>query len=96
MKPICVPCQRFFQPERNGVNVLEQMPDGNTPKAAPGTSEAGRWSPYKLWMGDLWKCPSCATTIVCGVGIKPISEHFQPKFTKELELADDLVTVNDC
>ncbi len=92
MKPICVPCQRFFQPERNGVNVLEQIPE-----PAPGDGGGVMFSPYKLWMGDLWKCPSCEETIVVGVGVKPLAEHFQEKFPKELEYAkSDLVTVNDC
>ena len=97
MKPICVPCQRFFKPERTGTDVLEQMPDGAVPKAMPGTTDAHRWSPYKLWKGDLWKCPSCEATIVVGVGINPIAEHFEPGFAKELEhVKNGLVTVNDC
>ncbi len=96
MKPICVPCQRFFRPAKNGTHVLEQMPETNPP-AKPGLSEPGRWHPYKLWMGDLWKCPSCEATIVVGVGAKPLAEHFQAHFAEELELAQgDLVTVNDC
>lgn len=98
MAPICVNCRRFYRPKQTGIEFLEQMPDGNTPRAEPGTSEAWRWSPYKLWIGDLWECPSCETQVIVGVGAKPLAEHFMPNFAGELERAggDSVLKINDC
>ena len=33
MKPICVPCQRFYRPKKNGFMFIEAMPRA-TPEAA--------------------------------------------------------------
>jgi hypothetical protein len=38
LKPICVKCQRFYRPSRNGVWFLEGMPTHNG--AHPGKAEA--------------------------------------------------------
>ncbi len=95
MKPICVDCKMFFRPERTGTSVLEQMPVPSNAK--PGTAEPENWKPYKLWMGDLFRCPSFGAQIVVGFGSKPLAEHFQPNFKAEMEYAgSDFVTVNDC
>ncbi len=51
MKPICVPCQRFFRPKKNEFYFLEGMPIEQG--AIPGTTEQEQWKPYKLWTGDL-------------------------------------------
>lgn len=92
MKPICVKCQRFFKIERNGVRFIEAMPGNGNPVA--GTFEAHNWTPYKLWLGDLWKCPDCGAQTISGVGLQPISEHFHENFA---ELAKDAsIVVNDC
>lgn len=98
MKPICVKCQRFYKCDRNGTPVLEQMPDGASPSAMPGTVESRRWSPYKLWQGDRWKCPGCGSLIIVGVANRPISEHFHENFQIELGYAggDAVLRVNDC
>ena len=95
MKPICVPCQRFFRPKRNGVKFIENMPiDRN---AKPGTLEPGRWQPYKLWVGDLWECSGCGTTIISGMGNAPMAEHYEEDFNEKVQRynAKD-IQVNDC
>lgn len=97
-KPVCVPCQRFFRPDKNAVAVIEAAP--RVSEAEPGTSQPGNWKPYKLWMADRWKCQGCGATIVVGFGHAPLSEHYKPDFaawvdsyTKE---QGPLLRVNDC
>ena len=95
MKPICVPCQRFFRPSKNGFAFIEGMPNGNDVQA--GRAEPENWRPYKLWLGDQWKCPDCDATIVVGVGGSPISEHYLPEFRGLVErFGGDQLQVNDC
>ena len=53
-KPVCAKCETSYKPEENGVYVAE-MYQKNT-------------SIYKLWCGDLWKCPVCSHEIVIGFG----------------------------
>ena len=94
MKPICVPCQRFFRPKHNGENFIEAMP---LQTAAPtGASRPDLWKPYKLWSGDLWECQGCKAQIVVGVGVGPMAEHFQPEFELECKRAKARIQVNDC
>lgn len=64
MRPICVTCKTFYRPEKNGVFFTEMADDG----------------PYRIWSGDLWKCPGCGGSIIVGVGRAPVSEHFAPDF----------------
>lgn len=95
MKPICVPCQRFFKTEKTGFNFLEGMP--TEIPAAPGTAEPEKWKAYKLWSGDLWKCEGCGASIIVGVGRKRIAEHYEPDFAKQVEsFGADQFQVNDC
>lgn len=94
MKPICVPCQRFFRPIKNGFAFIEGMPNGNDVK--PGLAEPENWRPYKLWMGDQWKCPDCGSIIVVGVGHQPIDEHYKDSFEKSLNDFNPELQVNDC
>ena len=65
MKPICVPCQRFMRPKKNGYYFLEGMPnyewDGKSGKESEG------WIPYKLWVGDLFECPDCHAQTISGI-----------------------------
>ena len=44
MKPICVPCQRFFRMKRSGYYFTEGMPNGQTRPAA-GKAHAHEWKP---------------------------------------------------
>lgn len=96
MKPVCVPCQRFFKPKRNGVGVLENRPNGNGVPA--GIEAADQWLPYKLWDADLYECQGCGAQIVVGFGQMPLAEHFQQeRFAAFRESkGPHIVTVNDC
>lgn len=95
MKPICVPCQRFFRAKKNGYFFTEMMPKFTN--AEPGTSDPNSWKPYKLWCGDLWECQGCGTQIVSGVANVPIAEHFQDNFVKEVRIHNgNQLQVNDC
>ena len=94
MKPICVPCQRFFRPKKNGFYFIEGMQAVNGAK--PGTEEPENWKPYKLWLGDLWACEGCGTEIVVGTGRPPIAEHYEPNFKKQIEETGATLQVNDC
>lgn len=96
VKPVCVPCQRFFRPKRNGQALLEGMPHGPG-SGEPGTSSPESWLPYKLWIGDLWECPGCGAQIVVGIIGDRLAEHYETDFKKYLEMyASTLVKVNDC
>lgn len=96
MKPICVPCQRFYRPKRTGYYFVEGMPKVNG--ALPGKAEPELWQPYKLWAGDLYACPDCGSEVVVGMGERSLSEHFMPEFQAQvLSLAgDDYLLVKDC
>jgi hypothetical protein len=96
MKPICVPCERFMRPKRNGYHFLEGMPDGTNEKQAIGKGADG-WSPYKLWVGDLWECPTCKHQLVSGVSFQPIAEHYQDGFAEKVEAyGAGRLLVKDC
>jgi hypothetical protein len=95
MKPICVPCQRFFRPKQNGYYFIEGMPIGN--HVQPGTAEPEKWKPYKLWAGDLYECEGCGAVVVSGVGRGPIAEHYQEDFAERVtSLGAGQLQVNDC
>lgn len=95
MKPVCVPCRRFFKPKKNGFEFVEGAPKYNG--AAPGLTAPDQWRPYKLWMGDLWECLGCGAQVIVGIGRGPISEHFHPDFSEmSARHGADKVQVNDC
>ncbi len=94
MKPVCVPCQRFFRPIKTGFYWIEAMPIGND--VQPGLAEPENWKPYKLWSGDKWECPDCYATIISGVGLKPVSEHYMPDFQSLVDATDATLQINDC
>jgi len=94
MKPICVPCQRFYRPTKNGRFFTEMSPKSGYPK--PGRAEPEAWKPYKVWAGDEWTCPDCGSTIIVGVGRKPVAEHYEPDFDKALRYDSDQPSINDC
>ena len=94
MKPICVPCQRFYRPSHNGVAFVEGMPKHNG--ASPGTAEPESWRPYKLWMGDEWTCRGCGAVIIVGTGQRPIAEHYEPEFAGKMKSYKPITQVNDC
>lgn len=95
MKPICVPCQRFYRPKKNGYFFLEMMPI--TSDALPGTAQPEGWQPYKLWVGDLWRCEGCGHETIAGVNHRRITEHYMDRFKEEVaRLGADRFKVNDC
>jgi len=95
MKPICIPCQRFFRMKKSGYYFIEGMP--TVAEALPGTAEPGKWVPYKLWVGDLWHCEGCGAEILSGVAREPISEHYKSNFADEMAaLGANQFQVNDC
>lgn len=95
MKPICVPCRRFFRPKKNGFYFIEGMPMVND--ARPGNVDADKWKPYKLWSGDLWECDDCGAIIIVGTGRSPIAEHYQANFAERVEsFGAEQLQVNDC
>jgi hypothetical protein len=96
MKPICVPCARFYRPKKNGFYFLEGMPKGDA-RPQSGTAEPEKWKPYKLWVGDLWECQGCGATLISGVAGSPLAEHHQPDFiTKTTNCNGWQFQVNDC
>jgi hypothetical protein len=95
MKPICVPCRRFYRPTKSGYYFIEGMP--STSDALPGTAAPEQWRPYKLWCGDLWTCEGCGAQAVVGAGRGPVAEHYQPDFDEKCaRLGADQLQVNDC
>jgi len=92
LKPICVPCQRFYRPQRNGQRFIEGMPV--KAGAIPGKTAAFDWQPYKLWMGDQWKCQGCGAEIIVGFGHRPIAEHHQDGFAEKVK--NVTLQINDC
>ena len=94
MKPVCVPCERFMRPKKNGYWFVEGMPTHEHVQGAIGKDAAG-WAPYKVWVGDLYVCPTCKTETVVGVARMPVSEHYQPGFDEVVARVDG-VFVKDC
>ncbi len=95
MKPICIPCQRFFRCKQTGFYFTEGMPV--VPHALSGTASPESWKPYKAWSGDLFECQGCKAQIVVGVASQPIAEHFKPDFAEQSKsLGCDKYQVNDC
>ena len=92
MKPVCVPCERFMRPKRNGYYFVEGMPNGSPHLIGKG---ATGWKPYKIWCGDLWHCPTCGTETVVGVGSEPITVQHQSNFKEWLSKVTG-VFVKDC
>ena len=87
-KPVCVKCQRFYRPHRNGVHILEGKPNGV--RVPPGTSRPELWEPYKVWMADMWKCQGCGHELINGFGHSPLWQDFQPNMPEFSH------KVNDC
>ncbi len=96
MKPICVKCERFYRPKKNGKAFVEMMPKGGRDRPEPGIADRDGWEPYKLWMGDLWLCHGCGHELIVGSGYQPIAEHFQPDFSALVEAWRAKITINDC
>lgn len=101
VKPVCVKCQCFYRPEHNGHFFTEMMPRGDTTGTTAeerrGTKMPHLWKPYKIWLGDLWKCPECGHELVVGVVGGPASEHYKPGFQQIMDgFNAGQLKVNDC
>jgi len=100
MKPICVKCQCFYRPKRNGFMFMEMMPtfaaNETTPEERRGTRMPHLWQPYKLWRGDLWACPECGHETIVGVAYEPLSEHYKRDFADAVAAYPPQVVINDC
>ena len=98
LKPICVKCQCFYRPKKNGTYFIEGMPTGQADDgpAPRGTVAPKRWKPYKLWVGDLWKCPLCSQEIIVGTPSGPISEHYKKDFKERCKELNAELQINDC
>lgn len=90
-KPVCVKCQRFFRPIKNGAKILENKPKGTTAESLPGKEAPHMWEPYKIWMCDLWVCRGCGATIGVGFGNNPLWENHRGPLPE-----DEYFPVNDC
>ena len=86
LKPICMTCKLFYRPFRNGTYFTEGMQDG-----------AGGWQPYKVWVGDLWKCKGCGHEMIVGTGHLPVSERHMHGFDElRTKTGADEININDC
>lgn len=95
-KPICVKCRRFYKPHKNGTYFVEAKPRGGS--LAPAGLEAPEaWEPYKLWVGDLWRCSGCGAEIIVGCGNAPLSQDYKFSFEADIAATEaDKITINDC
>ena len=96
-KPACLKCQRFYRPEKNGFVCTESMPVGGDEydlPTPPGTLAPERWTPYKVWRTDLWKCHGCGHLLVAGWAAHPVAEHYQQGFAEAQAMSEG--TINDC
>lgn len=97
LKPICVPCKRFFRMKTQGFMFLEGMPKSGMDRPLAGTQELEKWTPYKLWAGDLWECEGCGAQIVSGTGQNRVAEHYETDFARQVDLYGAAqLQVNDC
>lgn len=94
LKPICVPCQRFFRCIKTGFYFFEGMPNG--PRVPAGLAAPDRWEPYKLWSGDKWQCEGCGTEIISGTGQAPVAESYEKDFVERANRLGAKFQVNDC
>lgn len=103
-KPVCVACKCFYRPKKNGYAFIEGMPNNMTVDRAAGELRSDQirgnrfpeaWSPYKLWNGDLWKCPDCGHEIIIGA-TQQVSEHYKEDWDECVAQFSPQLTVNDC
>lgn len=93
MKPICIPCQRFFKVIKNDYYFTEGSPA--TRGTNPAIADKGHWKPYRIWAGDQYKCPGCGTEIISGIGHGPLAIQHEPDFkAKHTSLGADRLQVN--
>jgi hypothetical protein len=84
----------YYRPKKNGTPYIEMKPNGGA-LAPPGNEAPERWTPYKLWVGDLWECRGCGNTIVIGA-LNPASQDYLPNFDAMIVAMNPKIKVNDC
>lgn len=86
MKPVCVPCQRFYWPKKSGYYFVEGKQWGGDEEwdGGRGKDSVG-WTGYKVWSGDLYECSGCGSQIVVGVGTNRVAEHHESNFDTVVE-----------
>lgn len=95
MRPVCVPCQRFFKCKKNNFTFTEGMPVDEL--ARPGNDDCAMWQPYKVWTSDRYECEGCGAVILTGFSQQPLAEHYQPDFADKVKrYGADQFQVNDC
>lgn len=88
-RPVCVACQCFYRVVKNGVRIIEGKPTHADAKL--GLAEPDAWVPYKVWLADMYQCPSCGHRIISGFAKSPSWEDYYGPL-----LEDDYYKVNDC
>ena len=86
LKPVCVNCNLFFKPEKNGIHFEEGYQIGDT----------GKWGSYKLWVGDKWKCRGCGAEIIVGTPLDPVMLNHEPSYTERRAQFAPELRVDDC
>lgn len=86
---VCVKCQLFFHPKKNGVTVEEGMP-------LSSRKGGDQWVPYKLWHADILECRGCGTEVIAGFASRPIAEHYQEEYKSIKAQLCPVVFVKDC
>lgn len=71
------------------------MPQRSDTPPGLGARES-EWVPYKLWFGDLWKCPGCGHELISGTGFTPIAVVHEDGFAEKVKLRGATFQVNDC
>ena len=66
----------------------------DAPLKVPGP--LANWQPYKLWLGDLWRCPCCGAEIIVGVAQRPIAEHYMSGYAAAVEMYQPKIQIDDC
>jgi hypothetical protein len=84
--------------KKTGFYFVEGMPHGGE---EPWDGRSGKnsvgWTPYKIWVGDLFECPDCHNQTISGVGHQRIAEHYEPGFKMALVNLNALqLLVKDC
>lgn len=80
---ICVKCQRIYVVKKNAVAFEEGRVVHHLDLE---TNIDATLEPYKLWMGDLWACPSCGHEVIVGVPQHPLAVHYQPSYSDSVEI----------
>ena len=91
-KMVCVACQTFYHPVKNGIVINEQMPVATA--AEPGNIDPTAWTPYRVWMADLFECRHCGHRIIAGFAKEPAAVQHEPEFPEAMKYV--AYTVNDC